>query len=119
MKELKKFFGARSVRCRNEIERDMCCDIYAVTNDSDLKYFTYVEGEVDIKSYKKMENLIKEIESLKRVAANFKLKLNVCVYIKMYFSSKNIERQKERLISYCNEKGYKISNMERNYKKIK
>lgn len=38
-------------------------------------------------------------------------KLNVCVYARVSSSENkdNLERQKERLISYCNAKGYKVS----------
>ena len=38
-------------------------------------------------------------------------KLNVCVYARVSSSEnkENLERQKERLISYCNAKGYKVS----------
>ena len=38
-------------------------------------------------------------------------KLNVCIYARVSSSENkdNLERQKERLISYCNAKGYKVS----------
>lgn len=38
-------------------------------------------------------------------------KLNVCVYARVSSSENkdNLERQKDRLISYCNAKGYKVS----------
>ena len=38
-------------------------------------------------------------------------KLNVCVYARVSSSENkdNLERQKERLVSYCNAKGYKVS----------
>ena len=38
-------------------------------------------------------------------------KLNVCVYARVSSSENkdNLEKQKERLISYCNAKGYKVS----------
>lgn len=40
-------------------------------------------------------------------------KLNVCVYPRVSSSENkdNLERQKERLISYCNAKGYKVANV--------
>lgn len=40
-------------------------------------------------------------------------KLNVCVYARVSSSENkdNLERQKERLISYCNAKGYKVSSV--------
>lgn len=40
-------------------------------------------------------------------------KLNVCVYARVSSSENkdNLERQKERLISYCNVKGYKVSSV--------
>lgn len=40
-------------------------------------------------------------------------KLNVCIYSRVSSSENkdNIERQKERLISYCNAKGYKVSSV--------
>jgi putative resolvase len=40
-------------------------------------------------------------------------KLNVCVYARVSLSENkdNLERQKERLVSYCNAKGYKVSSI--------
>lgn len=40
-------------------------------------------------------------------------KLNVCVYARVSSSENkdNLERQKDRLISYCNAKGYKVSSV--------
>ena len=40
-------------------------------------------------------------------------KLNVCVYTRVSSSENkdNLERQKERVISYCNAKGYKVSSV--------
>jgi predicted site-specific integrase-resolvase len=40
-------------------------------------------------------------------------KLNVCIYARVSSSENkdNLERQRERLISYCNAKGYKVSSI--------
>ena len=40
-------------------------------------------------------------------------KLNVCIYVRVSSSENKdkLERQKERLISYCNAKGYKVSSI--------
>ena len=44
------------------------------------------------------------------IADNQTIGLNVCVYARVSSSENkdNLERQKERLISYCNAKGYKV-----------
>lgn len=60
-------------------------------------------------------SLVVERSSTGRVFVNLeeeqKSLLNVCIYARVSSSENkdNLERQKERLISYCNAKGYKVS----------
>ena len=60
-------------------------------------------------------SLLVERSSTGRVFVNLEEEqtslLNVCIYVRVSSSENkdNLERQKERLVSYCNAKGYKVS----------
>ena len=60
-------------------------------------------------------SLLVERSSTGRVFVNLEEEqtslLNVCIYARVSSSENkdNLERQKERLVSYCNAKGYKVS----------